>query len=293
MLGMGSNHLTPKIKSSYTDLKQICNKDTFIIYEGKSRATQEVHTLRVLNLSHEKVQIDYDKHATLFIKEMVRIASHSPKALQVILNSFEISEQKMAFASIPYNPVPAESNGNLRTLLKEKDIEKMMQDIIADTELFESLEADCSDLITLDSIYRFKEDNVFFLGGWSEALESDLSINLDQSVVRLRDKPDGVYSLGKIALEQLGLRSRDVEKILMIDEPFIHDSAIKGIIAENQNLSPDTKKLIGQLLTKSPEKRMSWRQLKAEFGSNSNTNIFEETKSNNCPYFVANFFGSQ
>lgn len=244
--------LTPKIRDNYTDLNPVVKTDTFMIYEGNSKSTPEIHTIRALNLNCARVQSDYDTYATLFIKEMVRIASHSPNTLNVILQSFEISGQKMAFASVPYHPIAIESKNNLGKPLNEKDIEKMIQNIISDIEIFEKINLDCSDLIALDNIYRFKDDDIFFLGGWTEASELDLL----SSFVK-REKIDKVYSLGLIALEQLGFKKSELLKISTIDEPVIHDSALKGIIADHKNISPKTKSLISTMMAKSLEKEKS------------------------------------
>lgn len=275
-----TNPLTPKIKNSYTDLHKLFEADTFFIYEGKSKPTQEIQTVRILNPNCERVQADYDAHATLFIKEMIRIASQSPKALEIIIESFEISEQKIAYATVPYNSLAGEAKPILRDINLEKDIVKMMRDLTPDIELFGKLglESLYNNLIGFDNIYRFREDNTFFLGGWTEGLSSDPSVS--QSVMPGQEKPDDIYSLGLISLELLGLKSSDLLKILLIEDFFVHDAAVKGIITDVTNISPIMKKLIGMMMTKTHTKRMSWQQLKAELENYWMTNFPEELNSN-------------
>ena len=98
------NILTPHIKLSYSDLKLTSKTPLYHIYEGKALSPPySLHTIRVLDVNSEFAQEDYDAAASLFIKELLHLISIDPTC--VLVNSFEISEKKMGFVTLPYAPL--------------------------------------------------------------------------------------------------------------------------------------------------------------------------------------------
>ena len=102
--------IPPKLRLAYTDFKFIQQTVSYRLYEAKSRNSDTIHTIRVLDPTTQFVSDNHDLAATLFIQELLRLHYVQPEA--VLTNTFEISKngQQIAYASLPYHPLNHQSD---------------------------------------------------------------------------------------------------------------------------------------------------------------------------------------
>ena len=152
----------PRLKSTYSDFHLVTGATTFKVFQAKARGeSQQVHTIRVLDLESEAVKEDRDRAVTLFFQEVLRYATTHPA--QVVIEEFEVAEDKIAFVTKPYT--------TLENLIKEEkksqiNIEKLIRNMSSDLEFLLNKMRFESANIDLNNIYKNNENDTYFLGDW-------------------------------------------------------------------------------------------------------------------------------
>ena len=121
MLVKPKDAIPPKLRSSYYKKTLVLDtvSNSYLTFQAISKATQEHHTIRVLNLTLPTVtSTQYDIAATLFIKELSRLYALDPRA--ILIESFEISDGKIGFASLSHFNSTDTAGFDLMPLLDSK-----------------------------------------------------------------------------------------------------------------------------------------------------------------------------
>ena len=265
------NLLPPRTKLLYSDIKPVLETSLYTLYEAKSTISPfPPHTIRVFDSNSEFVKESYDFAATLFIKELLYLMTIDPGS--VILNSFEISEdgKKIAFATLPYAPISSHIQQAQNSEIKEeckkgfqpsepKDVDwikNMISDVLLDVEFLTTQLGitGFSELLTPQSIFRFEETGVCFLGDWcKEIMKNDPYDNTNTQTVSELTTPklefNDIQSLGISSLELGGANSDMVNGLREMktrgDKMF--DVTLKGMLAD-ENLSEELKELLAKMV---------------------------------------------
>ena len=217
-----------KLKSAYPNYKLVSECSYYSIFQAESQTHGEIHTIRVLNLTSESTQKNYDAAATLFIQEALYIANHVNNRLEsVIVESFEIDNKKIAFVTKPYQSLSSLKQKQSTRL--SLDLEKLLKDIIANVSFLHSSMKLGNLSIDANNIYSFDDANSYFLGDWGVATPiqtittprtSVETIGLSSEIRVPRTAAQEIHKLAFLALELSGLSIEDYGELLEIKDEF-------------------------------------------------------------------------
>ena len=265
------NLLTANIIISYSDVKLVSETSLYHLYEGKSKyAPNPSHTIRAFNFNSDFVKENFDAAATLFIKELLHLVSIDPKS--VLIDSFEINDQKMAFAALSYAPLSYQIQKIQDSMMNEeskagmkpnefsdiKCIENMISDLLLDVEFLskEMKITDCSRILVPNSIYKFKESGAYFVGDWLTALMSGDQL-LAQTGTTLKRSPSllipkEMFSLGLSILELNGIHPETIKELREMEgkKQILFEETLKGLLFGKsfESMSKELKKLLKRMM---------------------------------------------
>lgn len=265
-----SKLITPNIKKLYSDFKVTFQSSYFLTFEAKSLTTEKTHTIRALDTSSPFVKENYHTAATLFVQELLYLASTYPNT--ILIKTFEIDNEKICFASTNYSsPYLSQQQAPLNA---EKECNKEKMPIVA-SKLLSDLSSNinfllhsmnvsrCSELVTPKNIFQFKDESDYFLGDWSKARDN-LNLSAQTEKEKQNDcKSDGskeVLELAWSVLTVVGVSSEAIEKVKRIDTQSDYMTAIDEILGKLE-LSTHYKDLLRKMLDKDPKKRPKIEEL--------------------------------
>ena len=118
-----------------------------------------------------------------------------------------------------------------------KNVKDMIADILLDVEfLSQNLRIkDCSNIMTPQSIYRFKESGAYFLGDWLTALMSDHVPETGSMTQKVQPSPQitkEVMSLGLSILELNGVKPEKVKRLRELEatKDLIFEETLQGVL---------------------------------------------------------------
>ena len=280
MIPLFNYHFPSKFKNEYSNAKLISSTSYYRVYEAVSRTSQKV-TIRIFDTEAEIVKLNdksYEKYATLFIQEMLRLCARSGDQDMILIESFVIEEKKIAFATKRSNSLQHYFQEEKKQQIK---IEKLLSDVISDLAFLrkEMLLGDL--LIDPDHISYVEECDLFFLGDWatgnlidngsmydglnqttSKRLASKYAapelLNNTDVLIRSRNYSldicscSELYSLGLIALECCGIESRKIADLQGVKDDENFDLLLKTTLLK---LPESSQKLLSVMLSRSPIKR--------------------------------------
>ena len=253
---------TPRLKSTYSDFHLVTGATTFKVFQAKARGeSQQVHTIRVLDLESEAVKEDRDRAVTLFFQEVLRYATTHP--VQVVIEEFEVAEDKIAFVTKPYT--------TLENLIKEEkksqiNIEKLIRNMSSDLEFLLNKMRFESANIDLNNIYKNNENDTYFLGDWITNLSKAPVFQRSVSAIEAKKQAQKtasqeVQKMGSILLLLQGADSKLVEKVVSAsNDSDSENSALEDLIA-GLKASESLKKLLRRMFSKDPNSRPKLSEL--------------------------------
>ena len=251
--------LPPTLNDRFINLTLTSQSTTYQTYKSEFKDDHSVHTIRVLDLNSTMAQEDWDKAATLFIQELLYLSSNK----LVSIESFEISEKRIACATVPSTTLSAEMEKLSKKSLKlEVNTEKLLRNIMHNIQFLhkELKMPSCRNIIRLDNIYQFRED-FFVLGDWAGACQTKKSNPnglIDSTPVEA--EYEEIFKLGLVALGLNGIKSQEIERMLSLKEknPSDYERAMKNWIRHNlSSESEATRNYLERVLGKDPTLRPS------------------------------------
>lgn len=217
MTAKAQSPIPPNLEFSFSKLSLAQDSDEiYLHYQGRSKTTQKLYSLRVLNIHSNFVKANYDTAVALFIQELLRLTSLNPKA--VLIETFEVSDQKMGFACLPYNALETQIGKS-----ENIDIPKMIGDITNDMQfLWRNLKLrKFADIISSKNIYLYEGESSFFLGNWvktiqdgalvdhgklntSDIIFDSLNANSENQIVNSQNLSEEIFALATTVLELSG-----------------------------------------------------------------------------------------
>ena len=240
---------------------------------------------------------NYDFAASLFIKELIHLVAFAPEC--IMTNSFEISERKMAFATLPHLPLcyhdfkqsPAEEEKEpMKNFFPDQPlrIKEMISDLLAEIGfLSEQINVkDCSSILTMQGIYKFKDrEGPYFLADWLTAmLDSQSALEHTETVSQStsRPSPKEIFSLGLNILELNGIPQEDVISLKEMEKAknALFVRTLKGILSDMQ-LSDDLKSLVGRMLDSNAQARPQFKDFPTIISSRKEKQVKSKTLESN------------
>ena len=285
-IGSTDSPVTPKLIATYPSFKLISQTSSYQILEAFLPNTNQKHTIRALDIHSKFVQQYWNIAATLFIQELLRLVYIQPEA--VLIESFEICNERMAFASLPYEPLRCESqnhaelNGGMNEMIEgegvgpDYNMEKMIIDLLSDIEfLMKDLRANsCSKLLTPQNIFRFDSSSTYFVGDWIRSFDLETNFasepNAQINMVALQsnqtrsDMSEEIYNLGMFMLQLCGLSKQehdDLRKIKETNSKF-YTGALKEILTNDVKQPEQVKRTLERMLSVNPKNRPNLEEIK-------------------------------
>lgn len=264
--------IPPKIKLSYTDdIKLTSTTPLYHLFEGKSLYhPNTIHTIRVLNSNSQFVEDDFDSAASLFIKELLRLVSIQPNC--VIVDSFEIFKGKIAFATLPYASLSCQEIKSLKQTFNGIDnVSDMIANVLSDVEFLrkELRIENCSNILTLQSIFKFEESDTYFLGHW---LNTILSEEVSECTMTIGDATTSsvlyreIMSLVLRIIELNGLDQGRMKKLRKMESKnhVWFETVIVGLLFGDDlpHMSEELKELLKTMVHKENKLRPTFDEFK-------------------------------
>ena len=242
--------LSPKLKLLYKDIKLVYQAEYYHIYEAIAQNTQEVCSIRILDLESEFYKHNPSLASTLFIQELLRICIKYPDS--VLPEHFEINNHVFSFITKKCCPL-AEKNDD-----KAIDIEKMIRRICSDMN-FLIYQMKLADAISIDleNLYLIDKQG-YLLSDWSRFLTKKSKGIKSNDALRIQpgsSEIDEVYLLGMRAPQLNGISKDNLEPLASIKIPKMHNAAIDSVM-EGLNQPEHVKKILRKMLDKDPRTRL-------------------------------------
>lgn len=270
-----NNHLTPKIREEYSDLTLLSTDDKktlgYLVFQAKSKANNQIHQIRALNLGSEFAQQNINTAITLFLQEAFRL--HTLHSKCIILDTIEFHDNKVCYAIEPMiSQVAPSPNVNLAKLLK---------DLITDLDHLDSKGAEeiCLSAARIYQIPRKRRKNEqetqsqlsYFIQDWNKVFAEDVAVNKNmmqaQSLLDMKGaiEKENIYNLACSVLELHGLDKHEI-KNLLVNSPTFYDEALKKVVLENSQLESKVftvqmKNILLLMLAKDPNQRPNAKDL--------------------------------
>lgn len=266
---MNKSTFTPKIQSSYTDFTFVSENSCYVVYKALSKADNKEYTITALNINSEFVKNKPDTAATLLIQELIHFSSVHPNS--VLLDTFEMANGQIAWASLPFTSLKFELHNTKLDTHFEVNIPKMLADVASELEfLSQKMKiTNSSAIIGLENIYQYKSDG-FHLGNWAEAVQNNKETeNQSKSKAEPQNKPDlsnEINALGFAALEACGVSSSVIEQIKALRESD-QNSYVKStehLVSEKLNHYPESVRImISRMLSSDPKLRPTIKEIQS------------------------------
>lgn len=246
--------IPPKIKQAYSDLQLVATTSYYKVFEATNRSTYQRHTIRVLDTESEFYLKDRNFASTLFIQELLYIATRFSENDVVIIENFEISGEYIGYVTKP--------TYSLKTKLEDVarkspiNIEKLFDDTLSNLEfLFNTLKFTNS-TVKADTIIQFEECDGYFIADWADCSLSDEK-SLEMSSYLGLDAPgtQQIFDLATIILEVTGINKQDIKFFKNLKDEELYTSSVFSI---TENIKPKNfQKLIQRSLIKDPETHLT------------------------------------
>ena len=247
--------LPTKLRSTHIQFKLVREATYYQIFEASSIETGELHTIRALNLNSDFVKKNYNHAATFFVQEILRITNRiNSKEDFVVIESFEIENQKIAFVTKSLVALPSQKPSTL-------ELEKMIKDLIEDIGFLYS-KMKLTDLTIDASNILYADDcNTFFLSDWSAAkpiqsedflkeLAPSLMVAAELKIPKVAVKE--MYKLGLLALNSAGLSYEEYQGLLEMTDEFAYINLLEDLSKKLEDLKQpkSVQRLVHRILQK-------------------------------------------
>lgn len=259
--------LPPKIKLTYSDFELVSETSYYKVYEAKNLTNGQKHAIRVLDTESPFVQKNHNLAATLFMQEALRLSLRLPRPDLVVLENFEIHEDKIAFVMKPYNSIlnePVTGDGKLNI-----DAEKLLKDCLAEINFLYAKMKLGSLSLDVKNICKAKDTNTYFLTDWASAkrLEpkeetSTIMISQDLQVPSIAAKD--VYMLALVLLELNGAKRRECKELLKIENQDKYDVLLNNVVKKVK--SEWLQKAIKTMLHRESGARARFDEIRERYG---------------------------
>lgn len=169
--------IPPKIKEEYYNFKLIHRTSYYLLFDALCYKSNELYTVRVLDLESSLVNTNYDLAATYFVKELLRLCSID--AGSVIISAFEMNELRMAAVTQLSPPIKQasflkQSKGAKNYFESQNDFQELIQNILSEIEFLTQDQklTKISHILQPDNLFFIKESGKTFVGDWLRPLES-------------------------------------------------------------------------------------------------------------------------
>lgn len=255
---------TPNIKATYSDFQLISEATTFKVFQAKSKDSFQFHTIRVLDIESKDVKQNRDNAVTLFLQEVLRVCITQPEL--VIIEEFEISEEKIAFVTKPYTTLQnlakeANKVKELQLLKAQINVERLLKNASSDLDFLLNkmrLESISMELI---NIYQNKETGAYFLADWNKFTSKAPTFQRLSSAIETKRQAQKNFSqevskLGSMLLVLHGVDPKYLKALVEANKSTELNNVIDGL-----NISEALKKLLKRMFSKDLNSRPTLGEL--------------------------------
>lgn len=278
--------IPPRIINSYSNFSLVATTSYYKIYEALSSSENKIHSIRVLDVNSDFFKRNRNIASTLFVQEILRLCTIVRQAGTIIIENFEIYEEKIAFVTKPYYPLfsPQTKNDKPKNL-NPVDIEKMLKDTLADLG-FIYVNMRKSDINSIKTkIFRFNDSENFFIGDWTTApdcldedmesvgdgkkmkAQNNMSKQLPKSQERMEleqnkafdEIASDIFKLGLAALELIGFEQEEWQELMRTKNQNHYNYILEGLLAtlDKMRHTNTTHKMLQIMLQRDPESRIN------------------------------------
>ena len=162
-----SSLLPPKVCSQYNHFELSSEGSYHKTLSAKSNLNNKSYSIRVLDTTSELFKQNRNLTKTLFMQEVLHFTLRNRRNDIVLIEDFEIFEDKIAFVTSPCI-VLSQING-----ANAVNLEKMMRDTISDLAFLQTKLNISELLINTNFIYYSTESSNYFIGDWSQDIKYD------------------------------------------------------------------------------------------------------------------------
>lgn len=245
--------IPPNLLSQYHTIKFVHKTTYYQLFEAISNETNEICTIRVLDTSSDFYKRDSDLATTRFLQEMLHLLKINPNA--VISKHIESSQNKLAFASLPYVPLKRQDDAaaNLAKA-NELNLQQLIEDVTSDMRHLKSMKNGVERItLDLDKIFQMQSgDKRYFILDWPEALDLNAMEESGKCYAKLPDttKPE-MYSLGLSILGRYKPKKM-LEEIAEIQDAKEHNCKFDRMIEELE-IQKSSKRILKELLIRTAD----------------------------------------
>lgn len=257
----------PRIKLTYSDFELISETSYYKVYDAKNLANGQKHTIRVLDTESPFVTKNHNLAATLFMQEAMRLCLRLPRPDFVIVENFEIYEDKIAFVMKPYTSLqnePLAEHGKPNV-----DAEKLLKDCLAEIN-FLYVKMKLGNLsLDLKNICRPRESSTFFLTDWASAKRLEAPKDMSMLVIPPEIQVPSiaakdVFMLGLVLLELNGAKRKECKELLRIENQDKYDALLDNIVKKVK--SDWLQKAIHKMLQRDSGARLRFDEIRERYG---------------------------
>lgn len=218
----------PLTSAKYKNFNLLYQGSYYKIFKAESNDGKTKCNVRVLDLDSETVEKDYNRYASLFIQEILRFATAHGQLNSIIIEDFELSNNRMAFITTPYHSLDEE-------IIQESSVESLLMDILSDIN-FVHEKMKLSELtISTKTIFRLEAHTTFFLGDWGTGIpEKELKTISKTELAPNKHTHDGSgvegFMLGIAGLMAMNLEIYYIERLLQEEDESSYEFHLEKVL---------------------------------------------------------------
>lgn len=266
MLKEPKSLINERLKTLYTDFKEVSSTSYYKVYHAKSRSEGEFHSIRIFDSYSALARESYTTAVTLFFQEILHFCQLPGGSPSIIPELFEFQENQIHFVSRLYHPL-------LKSTFGSDDVQYYVSKVLKDLSLEMKYLTDrlSFEKLILDptNVFLLEDTDTFFVGDWAKNLNlnANLKNTSDQSTIikKIDDNElsEAIYSLGCLALLVCGVVQEDIDHLK--GQSRFYKVALDSIMAD-VNVSEVTNKLLRSMLVKDPGQRITFKGLLQALG---------------------------
>ena len=217
--------IPPKLKQNYPDLKLVAETNYYKVYEGKSFLTGQKHAVRLLDIESEFFKKDKHAAATLFVQELLRLSSSLDNSDALLIENFEIFEDKIGFVMKPYHSLQKELEMLAQHGRTTIDLDKLVRSVVSDlTFLTKKMKLSPFGLYP-KNIFRVEDPDAYFVADYVSMWKDDSKSSNKKIPVELQP----LFAFKATVLEFAGQKQKEWDEAFTLNQQDSLESLLASL----------------------------------------------------------------